>query len=222
MDELSPRGAPRAAGVDAVLGRPRAAARAVRPRLRPLRARGADTGARQPHPRPARRAPDRGGGAAAVPAGRVRPDAPPALVGGAAAARRSRARSCPRSTRSVDLNNCLSVELVVPACVMRAEPARRRSSLRAGRDGERCASLRGPFDARRQAAARRRRGTVRHADHRTASASRCCPGPRRAWLVAYLPAGVVAAVVREEALAVAPGRGAGRRCLDAGVGIRPE
>lgn len=46
----------------------------------------------------------------------------------------------------VDFNNCLSVALAVPACVMAAGSVTPPFVLRAGEPGERMASLRGPFD----------------------------------------------------------------------------
>ncbi|HEV7518077.1 MAG TPA: phenylalanine--tRNA ligase beta subunit-related protein, partial [Thermoanaerobaculia bacterium] len=45
----------------------------------------------------------------------------------------------------VDLNNCLSVDLAVPSCVMAAEAVTPPVVLRAGRAGEAFDSLRGPF-----------------------------------------------------------------------------
>jgi DNA/RNA-binding domain of Phe-tRNA-synthetase-like protein len=46
----------------------------------------------------------------------------------------------------VDINNCLSVELAVPCCVMRAGSFRPPLILRAGMEGENYESLRGPFN----------------------------------------------------------------------------
>ncbi|NIN66149.1 MAG: hypothetical protein GTO63_15940, partial [Anaerolineae bacterium] len=46
----------------------------------------------------------------------------------------------------VDLNNCLSLELAVPCCVMAAESVASPYVLRTGRSGESYASLKGPFN----------------------------------------------------------------------------
>ena len=46
----------------------------------------------------------------------------------------------------VDINNCLSVELAVPCCVMREDSFAPPLALRAGREGENYESLRGPFN----------------------------------------------------------------------------
>jgi DNA/RNA-binding domain of Phe-tRNA-synthetase-like protein len=46
----------------------------------------------------------------------------------------------------VDINNCLSVELAVPCCVMRAGSFAPPLILRAGKEGESYESLRGPFN----------------------------------------------------------------------------
>ena len=90
----------------------------------------------------------------------------------------------------VDLNNCLSLELVVPACVMTRGAAVPPFTLRAGREGETMASLRGPFALHGKpllADAAGPFGTPITDSERVRVGS----GTRRAWLVAYLPAGVV-------------------------------
>ncbi|TAM46904.1 MAG: hypothetical protein EPN53_12575 [Acidobacteria bacterium] len=90
----------------------------------------------------------------------------------------------------VDLNNCLSLELVVPACVMARGAAVPPFTLRAGREGETMASLRGRFALHGKpllADAAGPFGTPITDSERV----RVGPGTRRAWLVAYLPAGVV-------------------------------
>jgi DNA/RNA-binding domain of Phe-tRNA-synthetase-like protein len=46
----------------------------------------------------------------------------------------------------VDINNCLSVELAVPCCVMREGAFTAPLVLRSGREGENYESLRGPFN----------------------------------------------------------------------------
>jgi len=52
----------------------------------------------------------------------------------------------PRIEPLVDLNNLLSMELVLPCCVVDAASVRPPFVLRRGEHGERMASLRGPFD----------------------------------------------------------------------------
>jgi DNA/RNA-binding domain of Phe-tRNA-synthetase-like protein len=99
----------------------------------------------------------------------------------------------------VDLNNCLSLELAVPACVMNVPNLRPPFALRAGRPGESYASLRGPFNLD---------GKPLLADAEGPCDAPITGGQRvkvladtsRAWLVAYLPAGVVAASCGEQAL----------------------
>jgi DNA/RNA-binding domain of Phe-tRNA-synthetase-like protein len=90
----------------------------------------------------------------------------------------------------VDLNNCLSVELAVPCCVVGEGSFVPPVVLRAGRGGESYESLRGPFNLEGKpllADAEGPFGTpitdsqrvkVREAD-------------RRAWMVAYLPRGIL-------------------------------
>jgi DNA/RNA-binding domain of Phe-tRNA-synthetase-like protein len=89
----------------------------------------------------------------------------------------------------VDLNNCLSVELVVPACVLAYGSAVPPFTLRAGRSGERMASLRGSIDLAGKpllADAEGPFGTPITDSERV----RVGPKTGRAWLVCYLPAGV--------------------------------
>ena len=99
----------------------------------------------------------------------------------------------------VDLNNCLSIELVVPACVIDAAKARPPFVLRAGRDGESMLSMRGPFDLAGKpllADADGPFGTPITDSERV----KVTAATRRAWLVAYLPAGVVTTGCAREAL----------------------
>jgi DNA/RNA-binding domain of Phe-tRNA-synthetase-like protein len=99
----------------------------------------------------------------------------------------------------VDLNNCLSLELVVPSCVMAVGSATPPFTLRAGRTGETMASLRGPFDLEGKpllADAMGPFGTPITDSERV----RVGTQTRRAWLVAYLPAGVVDPECAETAL----------------------
>ena len=88
----------------------------------------------------------------------------------------------------VDLNNCLSIELAVPSCVMAAGSIAGRLRLRRGEEGERMESLRGDFDLA---------GKVLLADERGPFGTPITDSRRvaveaetnAAWLVAYLPAG---------------------------------
>lgn len=99
----------------------------------------------------------------------------------------------------VDLNNCLSLELVVPSCVMAVGSAVPPFTLRAGRTGETMTSLRGPFDLEGKpllADAAGPFGTPITDSERV----RVGTQTRRAWLVAYLPAGAVEPDCAAEAL----------------------
>lgn len=107
----------------------------------------------------------------------------------------------------VDLNNCLSVELVVPTCVLAYGSALPPFTLRAGRAGEHLLSLRGPIDLA---------GKPLLADDAGPFGTPITDGERvrvgrdtsRVWLVCYLPRGVSDPKRAHEALlrqlAVAP------------------
>jgi DNA/RNA-binding domain of Phe-tRNA-synthetase-like protein len=87
----------------------------------------------------------------------------------------------------VDLNNCLSVALAVPSCVMAEGSVEGRIELRRGLMGERMESLRGDFDLAGKpllADARGPFGTPITDSRRVAVGE----ATRAAWLVAYLPA----------------------------------
>lgn len=100
----------------------------------------------------------------------------------------------------VDFNNCLSVELAVPCCVMREGSVTPPMVLRAGRPGESYESLRGPFNLE---------GKPLLADAEGPFGTPITDGvrvkvqeeTRRAWMVAYLPAAVVTVERAEEVLA---------------------
>jgi DNA/RNA-binding domain of Phe-tRNA-synthetase-like protein len=99
----------------------------------------------------------------------------------------------------VDLNNCLSVELVVPACVMAVGTAIPPFVLRSGREGESMLSMRGSYELHGKpllADAAGAFGTPITDSERVKVAAET----RRAWLVAYLPAGVVEADCARETL----------------------
>lgn len=107
----------------------------------------------------------------------------------------------------VDLNNALSVQLAVPACVVDLDTVAPPFELRAGASGESMLSMRGPIDLEGKpllADAEGPFGTPITDSERVKVQS----GTRRAWLVAYLPAGVVdataAARTLAELLAAAP------------------
>lgn len=90
----------------------------------------------------------------------------------------------------VDLNNCLSAELAVPACVMDVRFLRPPFVFRAGRPGEAYESLRGPFNLE---------GRPLLVDELGPCDTPITGGVRvkvredscQVWLVAYMPAGVV-------------------------------
>ncbi len=98
----------------------------------------------------------------------------------------------------VDLNNCLSATLAAPCCVSAEGTVTPPITLRAGREGETYASLRGPFNLHRKPIVVDVEGPF---DTPITGSERVKVGPdtRRAWLVAYLPRGVV----RPEAAAAA-------------------
>ena len=91
----------------------------------------------------------------------------------------------------VDLNNQLSIELRVPCCVVRAGSFAFPVTLRAGRAGETLDSMRGPLELAGKPLLEDRDGpfgTPITDAHRV----KVLPDTERAWLVAYLPEGVVA------------------------------
>ncbi len=100
----------------------------------------------------------------------------------------------------VDLNNCLSVELAVPSCVMAEGSFTPPITLRAGRPGESYLSLRGPFNLEGKpllADAQGPLGTpITDSERVKVQAT-----TQAAWLVAYLPAGEVSVRAAHERLA---------------------
>jgi len=99
----------------------------------------------------------------------------------------------------VDLNNALSVALAVPCCIVAEGSFTPPVVLRAGRAGETYESLRGPFNLEGKpllADAAGPFGTPITDSQRV----KVTEGTRRAWIVAYLPAGVVAPGAAEKAL----------------------
>ncbi len=90
----------------------------------------------------------------------------------------------------VDVNNCLSAELAVPCCVMAEGTFSSPLTLRAGQTGEAYESLRGPFKLEGKPLLVDTDGPV---DTPITGSQRVKVqlDSRRAWLAAYLPAGVV-------------------------------
>jgi DNA/RNA-binding domain of Phe-tRNA-synthetase-like protein len=100
----------------------------------------------------------------------------------------------------VDLNNCLSIALAVPSCVLAEGSFAGPVTLRAGREGEAFESLRGPFQLAGKpllADGDGPFGTPITDSQRV----KVREETRRVWLVAYLPAGVVEAAAAAAALA---------------------
>ncbi|HSK77212.1 MAG TPA: phenylalanine--tRNA ligase beta subunit-related protein [Thermoanaerobaculia bacterium] len=90
----------------------------------------------------------------------------------------------------VDLNNCLSVALALPCCIVAEGSFSPPVTLRAGLPGESYESLRGPFNLEGKpllADSQGPFGTPITDSQRV----KVTDGTRRAWLVAYLPSGVV-------------------------------
>ncbi len=107
----------------------------------------------------------------------------------------------------VDLNNCLSASLAVPCCVMAEGTFEPPFVLRSGRDGESYESLRGPF---RLAGRPLLVDTLGPCDAPITGSTRVkvTADSQRAWLIAYLPHGLVsrqqAAEVLEHLIERAP------------------
>ena len=90
----------------------------------------------------------------------------------------------------VDINNCLSAELGVPCCVMREGSFGSHLVFRAGVAGENYESLRGPFNLESKPLLVDEIGPL---DAPITGSQRVMvePSTAAAWLVAYLPQGVV-------------------------------
>jgi len=99
----------------------------------------------------------------------------------------------------VDLNNCLSASLAVPCCVMAEETVSPPYVFRAGRPGESYESLRGPFNLEGKPLLVDAHGPC-DAPITGNSRVKVTPDTKRAWLVAYLPTGVVVPEVAGEKL----------------------
>jgi DNA/RNA-binding domain of Phe-tRNA-synthetase-like protein len=90
----------------------------------------------------------------------------------------------------VDLNNCLSVKLRVPCCILDEAQLEPPVALRAGRAGEILDSMRGPLNLEGKPLLEDRRGPF-GTPISDSERVKVRPETKRAWLVAYLPAGVV-------------------------------
>ena len=99
----------------------------------------------------------------------------------------------------VDLNNCLSAGLAVPCCVMAEEKVSPPFVFRVGKPGESYESLRGPFNLEGKPLLVDAQGPC-DAPISGNQRVKVIPETKRAWLVAYLPAGVVAPEAAERQL----------------------
>ncbi len=90
----------------------------------------------------------------------------------------------------VDLNNCLSVALAVPSCVAAEGSFSSPVTLRAGRPGEAYESLRGPFNLEGKPLLADPEGPF-GTPITDSQRVKVTDAVRAAWMVAYLPSGVV-------------------------------
>jgi DNA/RNA-binding domain of Phe-tRNA-synthetase-like protein len=104
----------------------------------------------------------------------------------------------------VDLNNCLSIDLAVPSCILAAGSFAPPVILRAGREGEAFESLRGPFQLAGKPLLADPQGPF-GTPITDSQRVKVRQETRRAWLVAYLPAGVVTAEAAGRTLAALAG-----------------
>ncbi len=108
----------------------------------------------------------------------------------------------------VDVNNALSIGLVVPACVVDAARVRPPFTLRAGRAGESMLSMRGPFDLEGKPLLEDAEGPF-GTPITDSERVKVTAATRRAWLVAYLPEDVVTSERARDSLARLAGAAAG-------------
>jgi DNA/RNA-binding domain of Phe-tRNA-synthetase-like protein len=99
----------------------------------------------------------------------------------------------------VDLNNALSIELAVPSCVMAEGTITPPLVLRAGQAGEVFDSLRGPFPLAGKPLLADTLGPF-GTPITDSQRVKVREGDRRAWMVAYLPRGVLTAEAARNAL----------------------
>ena len=100
----------------------------------------------------------------------------------------------------VDVNNCLSIELAVPACVIDAAALRPPIALRVGRPREDMESMRGPFSVEAKPVLEDAEGAF-GTPITDAERVRVTAGTTTVWLYAYLPEGVVTPEDAERCLA---------------------
>ncbi len=105
----------------------------------------------------------------------------------------------PAISALVDLNNCLSARLAVPCCVMAEDALSPPFLFRAGKAGESYESLRGPFNLQGKPLLLDAKGPC-DAPITGSQRVKVTPETPRAWLVAYLPAGVVSPETAERAI----------------------
>lgn len=99
----------------------------------------------------------------------------------------------------VDINNCLSIELAVPCCVMRDGSFTPPLLWRSGRPGESYQSLRGPFNLEGKPLLLDADGPI-DAPISGNEKVKVTPETEKAWLVVYLPEQAVAAQAARDAL----------------------
>jgi DNA/RNA-binding domain of Phe-tRNA-synthetase-like protein len=99
----------------------------------------------------------------------------------------------------VDINNCLSLDLAVPCCVMRDGSFTAPLLWRSGRPGESYQSLRGPFTLEGKPLLLDADGPI-DAPISGNEKVKVTPETEKAWLVAYLPEEVVAGEAARDAL----------------------
>ncbi|MCS7183564.1 MAG: phenylalanine--tRNA ligase beta subunit-related protein [Thermoanaerobaculum sp.] len=117
----------------------------------------------------------------------------------ALARRLLKGEAIPAISPLVDLNNCLSVELLVPACVLREGSVRGTLNLRAGRHGEVLNSLRGTMPLEGKPLLTDEEGPF-STPISDAQRVKVHEDTDRVWLVAYLPQGVVSQECVRQAL----------------------
>ena len=112
----------------------------------------------------------------------------------------------------VDLNNCLSLRLAVPCCVMAEGSFEPPMALRVGREGESYDSLKGPFRLEGRPLLT---DSGRPCDAPITGSERVKvqPDTRRVWLVAYLPEATLEAREADRALRELTARAPGIRLL---------
>jgi DNA/RNA-binding domain of Phe-tRNA-synthetase-like protein len=116
----------------------------------------------------------------------------------------------------VDLNNCLSILLAVPCCVMGEGTFTPPVKLRAGRPGESYDSLRGPFNLEGKPLMEDIEGPF-GTPITDSQRVKVKEGVAGAWIVAYLPRGVVTPEAAGEALDALLAEAAVARVEETGV-----